>query len=91
MPSRDVVSSVAMLQGSGRKLTILEKCRKLKTYLASEPQIGLAPYLQDLGAIEQRVREAKLVNLLQERDRGNGTGTIDAQRWERFFGGDDAV
>ena len=34
---------------------------------------------------------AKLVNLLKERDRGDGKGIVNAERWDRFFGRDDAA
>jgi hypothetical protein len=93
-----------MSQGSGRKEAILDKCKKLRACLASESQIGLTPYLQDLGAIEERARGAseselslvdqalaKLVTILQERDRGDGTGKINAQRWGKLFDGNDPV
>jgi hypothetical protein len=93
-----------MSQGSGRKEAILDKCAKLRSYLASEQKTGMTPYWQDLGTIEKRTQEAsesellivdrelaKLVNLLKERDRGDGKGIVNAERWDRFFGRDDAA
>jgi hypothetical protein len=93
-----------MLEGSGRKELILDKCRKLKKYLASESQVGLSPYWQVLAAIEKHARRAaeselstvdqellQLFWLLQERDREEGVGIINAERWLRLFTSDDVA
>jgi hypothetical protein len=91
-----------MLPESERKQSILDKCRKLKKYLASESQVGLLPYLEVLDAIEKRAQAAvepelpvvnqelaQLMILLQQRDRGDGIGILNAEHWERLFPADD--